>query len=740
MTVKYWVGDFFVDLSRNQVTQKKQSQTIAPKALAVLTYLAENQGRVVSYDELFDKVWPDTVVTPNTLQRSIAQLRKVLGEDTQYQSYIKTHTKQGYSLECEVRWQDKIDAELSVEQPLSLKANKENPEIEQDNNSPSTHIKSTETENIHTESTGVVNTPRSASSLFTFFAGIIILVIIGVLYLAQPQPFKLSIGELRSLTATDNKEFGGLYSPDGEYIVFLRYSEKLCVSSNIWAKHTTTQQEIQLTKNMARFGTLSFSKDGKKLVFVETENCSQPITQKKCYKLMTLDFEQALKAPQSPSLLMECRNSRIAKPTWLNNNNIALLQQLSDRWKLLSYSIADNKTAEIYSLEDGNLTDYDYSVKDDLIALTSIHNDGQYYIETLTPDGQVLSSHQIEYPPEIPKFSFIYPNFTPINEQLIFSTGRQLFGLSYQGKITNISLPLDEPMGTPIFHPNGKKMLVIKGNWDSDIATIPLSKITKTQADQFLTTADNNYSIIARSTLAEDDAKYQPNGTLIAFKSDRSGENQLWITDGNSPQQLTSFPLDSRIYGQYWAADGKSILVNANNMLTQVILDPEQGLQQESFPFEYRIEQLFHWNSKDNTALITARIKGILTFGELNLNNQEFRVITDKKVNWALKSEDGRLIYTDHLDRFWQPGPAEDKLMESLEQQGSDKRFIIKNNVIYGINEEFQLWSYNLNEKTFEMLGNTPINVEYLTDINQSDILLSIRITAKKEVAEFTLR
>ena len=108
MAIQYWVGDFFVDLSRNQVTQKQQSQTIAPKALAVLTYLAENQGIVVSYDELFDKVWPDTVVTPNTLQRSVAQLRKALGEDSKVQSYIKTHAKQGYSLECDVRWQDNV--------------------------------------------------------------------------------------------------------------------------------------------------------------------------------------------------------------------------------------------------------------------------------------------------------------------------------------------------------------------------------------------------------------------------------------------------------------------------------------------------------------------------------------------------------------------------------------------------------------------------------------------------------
>jgi hypothetical protein len=487
---------------------------------------------------------------------------------------------------------------------------------------------------------------------------------------------------------------------------------------------------------MARYDSHSFSKDGKKLVFIKTEKCSQPITQKDCYILMTLDFDQALSAPQSPNLLMECKNSRITKAKWLNNNNVTLLQEFSNRWKLSSYSIADNKSTVLYSQEEGNLIDYDYSVKDDLIALTSIHADGQHYIEILKPDGQLLSSHQIEYPTEINKLRNIYPNFTPLSEQLIFSTGRQLFTLSYEGKITNISLPLDEPMGSPIFHPEGKRMLVIKGHWDSDIAKIPLTKLSKTQANQFLTAGDNNYSIIERSTLAEQDAKLQPNGELIAFKSNRSGEDQLWFTDGNGPQQLTYFPMDTRISGQYWAIDGKSMLVNANNKLIQVSLSSTQ----KSFVFEHPVIQLFHWNSEDNTALLTARINGVITFGEFNLNNAEFRVITDKKVNWALKSDDGRLIYTDKLDRFWQPGPAEDQLIEALEGQGSDLGFITKHNVIYGINEVFQLWSYNLNDNRFEILGNTPINVDAITDVNESEILMSIRITAKKEVAELTLR
>lgn len=752
MATQYWVGDFFIDLTRNQITQKMQSQTIPPKALAVLTYLAKNANRVVSHNELLAEVWPDTVVTPNTLQRSIAQLRKVLEEDRQHQSYIKTHAKQGYSLEVEVRWQDKslsgalIGEELFAKTDINLSvakysASDEHQAAKVTQGDPA----HTTSDQINIDSTNLRHTKNTTSAnatltLMCIFAGVIILGIIGVNYISPTQPFKLSFGEIRSLTATDNKEHSAIYSPDGEYIVFQRYSVEVCSLGNIWAKNTKTQQEIQLTKNWGSYGSHSFSKDGKKLIFIETDNCNKPITQKECYTLMSLDFEKALTAPQSPSVLMECKNSKIASPMWLNNHNVAMFQEFANGTELASYSMTDNKSTVIYSLENGNLISLAYSVRDDLLALTSIHQDGQSYIEILKPDGQVLSSHRIEYPPEISNLRFIYPKFTPTGDQLIFSTGRQLFTLSYEGKITNISFPLIQPIHAPTFHPDGKRMLVTKGNWDSDIATISMSKIKNTPLAQTQITENNTYptleyTVIERSTLKEDDAISQPNGELIAFRSGRSGNDQIWLTDGNGSQQLTHFPIDSYIHGMNWAADGKSILANVNNVLTQIDLDSNQ----KSFPFAHRVEQLFQWNSEDNTALLLVSINGTVKFVEFNLNNSEFKVITDRQINWALKSADGQLIYTDHMDRFWRPGPAEDQLIESLDSQGSNKRFITKDNLIYGINEEFQLWSYDLNEDRFEILGNTPQTLDYLTDINHSDILATIRISAKKEVAELIL-
>lgn len=728
MSEQYWIGGFFIDLSRNQISQNQQSQTLAPKALAVLTYLAENQGRVVSYDELFDKVWPDTVVSPNTLQRSVAQLRKALGDDGKGQVYIQTHAKQGYSLECDVHWQKNLEAITATS--AQAKADEETQASE-------TSAEISEKSDSCDENTVV----RSRTSLLPWISNlgllslltaVLVLAIVGVKYFTSSPDFTLSVSKIRSLTATDHKEFGGIYSPDGEYIVFSRYSEKLCIESNIWAKNIKTQKETQLTPKMGIYGRHSFSKDGKKLIFVESESCVKPITQKTCYKLKTLDFETALKSPQSPELLMECKNSRIAKPIWLNNNNIALMQEASNRWQLLNYSIADNSSTVIFSREDGNFIDYDYSVKDDLIALTSVNNDGQTFIEILKPDGQLVSSHPIEYPDEIANLRLIFPNFTPLSDLLIFSTGRQLFTLTFDGKVTNISLPLDEPMGSPIFHPDGKRMLVIKGQWDSDIVTLPLSQLSEVAPAAINT---NHFTTIARSTTAEDDAIFQPQGDLIAFTSDRTGEDQIWLTDDKGLRQLTHFPMDSYIKGFDWAADGQSVLVNVDNVLTQVGLDASKT----SVPFKYRVEQLFQWQSQESTALIHARINGGLTLVEVNLNSLDYKVITDKKVTWALKTDDGRLIYTDRMDRFWQSGPVEDQLIEPLIQQGSERGFIVKDKVIYGINEQLQLWSYDMSQDTFTTLTQLPEKVDFITDMNHSDILLTYRISAKKEVAELIL-
>ena len=301
MEEQYWVGEFFVDLTRNQITQNKQPQTLAPKALAVLTCLAENQGKVVSQEALLTKVWPNTVVSNNTLQRCIAQLRKALGDDGKVQVYIKTHAKKGYSLECNVQWQntDNTDSSNNLAHEI-IKTSSD------DNGKTTDTCKTKEADNNCQKLNEQMAEPISSNSIVSwqekYKPALIILAILVVVFLAatllskSPQS-KLSVTKIRAVTATDGKELASIYSPDGKYNIFHRFSKDNCVS-NIWAKNLETQQEHQLTKNLDSYGKHSFSKDGKQLVFIRKLNCEQAITQKKCYQLMSLDFNEALKATE----------------------------------------------------------------------------------------------------------------------------------------------------------------------------------------------------------------------------------------------------------------------------------------------------------------------------------------------------------------------------------------------------------------------------------------------------------
>lgn len=701
MAEQYWIGGFYIDLSRNQISQNQQSQTLAPKALAVLTCLAENQGKVVSQDELLDKVWQGTIVSPNTLQRSIAQLRKALGDEGKV--YIKTHAKQGYSLECDVRWQ-------AQQQDLAAE--------------PQVH----ETPTNQEEKTAAVKQAHVAKNTWltaSLFAAVV-LVFLGYLITKPAPQTRFSFTELRAVTATEQKEFGGVYSPDGKYLVFNRYTDLIC-QNNIWAKDLTTQQEFKLSEQIGTYSGLSFSKQGDKLVLIQQQDCTQPITQKQCYKLMQLDFNKALNSPQPLTELMECKNSAIRDPAWLNNNNIALMQKRDNRWKLISYSIDDNKSQTLHEVSSGNLIRYDYSTTEDLIALTSVDANEDYFINIVTPTGKLQSSHKIQYPKEIAKFRAISANFSPLAKQLVFSTGRQLFTLSRQGEVSNISLLLDEPMSTPIFHPNGNRMVVVKGHYDADVVSIPLSS--------GVTSTTEPYTTIARSNAGEYNAMKQPNGTLVVFKSKRSGEEQVWITDGHSPKQLSQFPMDTFIWGMDWHESGDSLLVNTDYSLTQVFLDGR--IQKFTLPMP--VIRLFQWHNQENKALGLIRKNGIAQLAEINLTTLDVTTIANKAVTWAVKTNQGNIIYTDGLDRFWQTGSIEDQLIEPLTNQGSDKRFIIKNNTLYGVNDNFQIWSYSLTNKQVTIIGKAPQNLDQITDIDKTDVYGVVRVSAKKELAEVFL-
>lgn len=69
---------------------------LPPKALAFLAYLLEQPGRLVSKQELLDKVWGHRFVTEGVLKNAVTVLRQALGDDAKTPRYIETVHKLGY--------------------------------------------------------------------------------------------------------------------------------------------------------------------------------------------------------------------------------------------------------------------------------------------------------------------------------------------------------------------------------------------------------------------------------------------------------------------------------------------------------------------------------------------------------------------------------------------------------------------------------------------------------------------
>jgi class 3 adenylate cyclase len=85
-----------LDVANAQVWCGERLLKLTPRAFAVLHYLSDHAGRLVTKDELMQTVWTDTVVTDGALATSIRELRKALDDDAQSPQYIETVHRRGY--------------------------------------------------------------------------------------------------------------------------------------------------------------------------------------------------------------------------------------------------------------------------------------------------------------------------------------------------------------------------------------------------------------------------------------------------------------------------------------------------------------------------------------------------------------------------------------------------------------------------------------------------------------------
>jgi Tol biopolymer transport system component/DNA-binding winged helix-turn-helix (wHTH) protein len=289
----YSFGEFTLDTGQRVLLREGKPVPVTPKVFDTLLILVENSGRILSKDELMNRLWPDTFVEQTNLSFNIKQLRKSFGDDARNPAYIETINRRGY------RFIAKVDTLLNdgnpeYDQTAGQPASSESLERQRDPGlgSPGRNDSSTSTLEIELDTSGdsihAVRILHPASTgtrrrSIAFRAALVTVLTAGlVIFLrfsngraqnssetagAAGSAWAASTLKLEMLTATGQSGLVAL-SPDGKYIAYTRHFGQ---KSSIWLSQLATGANVEVVPAGGVIHGLAFANSGESLYFVRCE-------------------------------------------------------------------------------------------------------------------------------------------------------------------------------------------------------------------------------------------------------------------------------------------------------------------------------------------------------------------------------------------------------------------------------------------------------------------------------------
>lgn len=287
----YEFEEFRLDAVHLLLYRNGEEISLAPKVIETLLALVENRGKVLSTDELMEKIWTDSIVEENNLSQNLFRLRKILGNTKDGKPFIETLRRRGYrfvpkvSIASEERAAPESFGESKTAKP-PIQTN-HHLTVERRGNVLAVADWQSETETAATAENLLylvppaqksdAPTPQKNGSRFIFAAiGLLFIVFVTVSFFSRFSggvnawsPDKIKI---KRLTESGNL-FGAAISPDGNSLAYVVRDGK---NSSLRLKNIQTESELIIvppTENP--LGSPRFSPDGNFVYYSHREGVSQ---------------------------------------------------------------------------------------------------------------------------------------------------------------------------------------------------------------------------------------------------------------------------------------------------------------------------------------------------------------------------------------------------------------------------------------------------------------------------------
>jgi Tol biopolymer transport system component len=180
---------------------------------------------------------------------------------------------------------------------------------------------------------------------------------------------------------------------------------------------------------------------------------------------------------------------------------------------------------------------------------------------------------------------------------------------------------------------------------------------------------------IAVSSFREVAPHYSPDGSRLAFHSNRSGSVQIWVSnaDGSSPVQLTSMKELATTGTPRWSPDGKRLAFDSNTTGTyQIYVMNGDGGQARQVTTDTARNFTAWWSADGRSIYYTSDRSGRLEIWRIPADGGTSEQITRNGASSVSLSPDGQWLYfikNEGIDGLWRmpvAGGPETRVVDAL--------------------------------------------------------------------------
>lgn len=551
------IGECVVVLSSREVhvPGARRVRRLTPKSVGVLLVLARNAGQVVTRDELFAEVWPDTMPTNDVLTQAVTQLRKAFAPpdaSSEAVTTIETIAKTGYRLLAPVSWEGGapfVAAQVAGEDGTPGAVGDLTQSV--DRPARSTHRR------LRRYALIVLGLALLASTTVMFW-----------LWWGQSRVADQSVDSgsgtrvvgsperpYRLITSTAAFETHPALSPDGSLVVFAKEEAGL---SSLWVQSTSNATPAQLVVPPAgasdRFP--SWSPDGREIAFARffsqgvcevllmsaTGGTARRVAQCDGTEMLSFDW-----SPDGRGMIFGSMTGEHA------HRGIRTLDLASGRWSSLSYEMGSD--------------DFDYAPRysPDGKRIGFVRNPQVGDLWVMDADGRNAMRLTGEAA-EIRGWNWLG------SDEIVFGrrvdSESRLYRLDVATRVLR-DMGLDDA-GSPSVSRQGRTLAFKRDQPKYALFRFPLGRDAGEPVRLFPSSGRDGQPMVS------------PDGQHLAFTSNRSGTFALWwgrLDDPDSLQVIEGFRPEAR-QPMDWSADGRRLLVAGRNDegvpgIYEVV--PEQG-------------------------------------------------------------------------------------------------------------------------------------------------------------------